>query len=476
MADPIKTSISDELLRTVIRGGKFVDSGEEWMGPQRPLEPVTPPEVKGRQWDYPVSYNLQQKPRQHEPVTFEQLRTLADNLDLLRLVIETRKDLACAVPFEIRPKKKDAERDSRCDEIEGFLAMPDRELNWQEWLRVLLEDLFVIDAPCIYPRKTKGGKPYALELVDGATVVRKIDQGGRTPMPPDIAYQQVLKGLPGPTYTSQELIYRPRNRRSHRVYGFSPVEQILMTVNIAIRRQLSQLQWYTEGSVPDSIMSVPETWTMTQIREFDDWWQETLSGNTAARRQTKFVPGGVNLMNAKDGLLKDEYDEWLARVITYAFSMTNFPFVKQINRSTSETAAEQAINEGLAPTLGWIKMLVDSILVRWFGVTDLHLVWVDTKDPDPVQEAEARQKQSQADEVDIRSGVLDINEARVNRGLKQLTTEELEKRKPKPVVPEEEGDTGDLTESKDGKQAEKLEKKKVGLSHLLTGSVKAFRY
>ncbi|NTU52257.1 MAG: AAA family ATPase [Chlorobiaceae bacterium] len=132
-----------------------------------------------------------------------------------------------AVPFEIRPKKKDAERDSRCDEIEAFLAMPDGELSWQEWLRVLLEDLFVIDAPCIYPRKTKGGKLYALELIDGATVVRKIDQGGRTPMPPDIAYQQVLKGVPGPTYTREELMYRPRNRRSHRVYGFSPVEQIL---------------------------------------------------------------------------------------------------------------------------------------------------------------------------------------------------------------------------------------------------------
>ncbi|NTU52258.1 MAG: hypothetical protein HGA97_00865 [Chlorobiaceae bacterium] len=215
---------------------------------------------------------------------------------------------------------------------------------------------------------------------------------------------------------------------------------------------------------------------MTQIREFDDWWQETLSGNTAARRQTKFVPGGVNLVNAKEGLLKDEYDEWLARVITYAFSMTNFPFVKQINRSTSETAAEQAINEGLAPTLGWIKMLVDSILVRWFGVTDLHLVWVDTKDPDPAQQAEARQKQSQADEIDIRSGVLDINEARVNRGLKELTPEELEERKPKPVTPVEEGDPDDSTQPKGGKQAEKLEKKKVGLSHLLTGSVKAFRY
>jgi len=29
----------------------------------------------------------------------------------------------------------------------------------------------------------------------------------------------------------------PRNPRPHKAYGFSPVEQIVMTVNIALRRQ-----------------------------------------------------------------------------------------------------------------------------------------------------------------------------------------------------------------------------------------------
>ena len=34
----------------------------------------------------------------------------------------------------------------------------------------------------------------------------------------------------------------------------------------------------------------------------------------------KFVPGGLNVQFTKDALLKDEFDEWLARIICYAFS------------------------------------------------------------------------------------------------------------------------------------------------------------
>ncbi len=35
----------------------------------------------------------------------------------------------------------------------------------------------------------------------------------------------VSKGLPAVNYTRDELLYLPRNVRSHSLYGFSPVEQ-----------------------------------------------------------------------------------------------------------------------------------------------------------------------------------------------------------------------------------------------------------
>ena len=93
---------------------------------------------------------------------------------------------------------------------------------------------------------------------------------GATIYPP--AYQQVLKGLPAVDYSAHDIIYRPRNVRAHRVYGYSPVQQVLMTVNIALRRQLLQLDYFSEGSIPDALIGVPTSWTPDQIKQFQDYW------------------------------------------------------------------------------------------------------------------------------------------------------------------------------------------------------------
>jgi hypothetical protein len=43
--------------------------------------------------------------------------------------------------------------------------------------------------------------------------------------------------VPAADFVADELLYLPRNLRSHRLYGFSPVEQIALTINIALRRE-----------------------------------------------------------------------------------------------------------------------------------------------------------------------------------------------------------------------------------------------
>jgi hypothetical protein len=58
----------------------------DWFGPQQPLSPQAPPEVAGRQFDYPFGFNLAFTPRSWEPTGFAELRALADSYDLLRTV------------------------------------------------------------------------------------------------------------------------------------------------------------------------------------------------------------------------------------------------------------------------------------------------------------------------------------------------------------------------------------------------------
>ena len=155
------------------------------------------------------------------------------------------------------------------------------------------------------------------------TIKRVLDNTGRLPAPPDTAYHQILHGMAAVDYTAEELIYRSRNNRSYKVYGYSPVEQIIMTVNIALKRQIHALEYYTAGSVPDALVGVPETWSANDIERFQEYWDLLLSGETAERRKMRFVPGELtrNFKETKQPPLKDVYDEWLARVVCFAFSV-----------------------------------------------------------------------------------------------------------------------------------------------------------
>jgi hypothetical protein len=418
---------------------KAVDLNDVWFGPNDPLPQNVPQQqlenVVGRQFDYPAGYNVRMRPRADENISFAQMRALADSCDILRLVIETRKDQLAKLKFKIAPRDEDKDPDNRCKEITDFFACPDGQHTWVIWLRALVEEMLVTDAACIYPWMLNGGKPYRFDLMDGTTIKRVLDARGRTPAPPQPAYQQILKGITAVNYTSDELIYQPRNIRVHKVYGYSPVEQVIMTVNIAIRRALSQLQYYTDGSTADLIFQVPPEWNMTQIKEFNDWWQDSLSGNSANRRKAQFVPHGVIPFNTKDALLKDAYDEWLARIICYCFSVSPQALVKEMNRATAETAHAQALQEGLAPLLVWVKGIADMLILKYFKAPDLEFIWNDEEEVDA-------NTQSQIDDRAIKNGSEQLNEIRKRRGLPPL---DLPEDKPMvltatgfvPIVPDE---------------------------------------
>ena len=240
-----------------------------------------------------------------------------------------------------------------------------------------------------------------------------IDDWGRTPQPfaaddgttiyPP-AYQQVLKGLPAVNYSARDIVYRPRNVRAHRVYGFSPVQQVLMTVNIALRRQLWQLDYFTEGSIPDALIGVPQSWTPDQIKQFQDYWDTEFAGDLAKRRRAKFVPGetAAKVVQTKEPQHKDDFDEWLARIICFAFSVPPQWATKVMNRATAENHSAQAEEEGLEPTKEWVKDLIDEIVAEEFASPDLELHWLDEDEGDPETVLEGR----------LKVGALTLNEMR----------------------------------------------------------------
>lgn len=425
-----RTPIDSGMIARLVAGVKYTLTGKspEWFGAGDPLPPVAQEAARGRQFDYGFRQNAKIQPRSEEPVSFGQMRALADSYDLLRLVIETRKDQMEKLNWTVKTTGENAEIDARCQAIIDFLQFPDGEHSWSTWLRMVIEDMLVIDAATVYPRRTIGGGMYALEPIDGATIKRVIDDTGRTPLPPQPAYQQVLKGMNAVDYSRDELIYMPRNPRTHKIYGYSPVEQIIMTVNIALRRQLHQLQYYTEGNIPEALIGVPKEWNPDQVQQFQDYFDSLLEGNTAARRHAKFIPDGVKMMETKANALKDEYDEWLARIVCYAFSIEPTAFVRTQNRATAETAREQALTEGLMPLMSWVETLMNLIVFKWFGFKDIKFQWEIETSIDPLVQAQVNQ-------IYVATKVKTPDEVREELGMEPMTPEDREAAFPTPPAP-----------------------------------------
>lgn len=402
----------------IVRG-----SGADWFGPLNPQAPSAPPEVAGRAFNFLPGWNLQTRPRATEAITFATMRGLADSYDLLRLVIETRKDQITKTKWKIRAKpdadpttqdQTTPEQQTRIDYLTGFFERPDGVQKWRPWLRSLLEDTFVIDASTLYKRRNRGGNLIALEQLDGATIKVVIDDWGRTPQPfmqggailyPP-AYQQNLSGLPAVNYSVRDVLYRPYNKRVHKAYGYSPVEQILATVNIAMRRQQFQLSYYTEGNIPEALIGTPQGWTPEQIVAFQTAWDAMFTGNLAQRRHAKFVPGdvGKSFVPTKEPDLKNPMDDWLARIVCFAFSISPQQLVTMMNRATAQTSDTQAKEEGIEPLKEFVKEIIDDVIETDFMSPDLEMAWDEEAVIDEVQQTEIITKKVQAGEITINRG------------------------------------------------------------------------
>ena len=129
-----------------------------------------------------------------------------------------------------------------------------------------------------------------------------------------------------------------------------------------------------------------------------------------SRSRLVWGPSGSQYQAFKEAPYKDEFDEWLARIVCYAFSLPPTAFVRQINRATAETAQDAALAEGLAPLMGWVKRLADHVIQDHIGEPDLEFVWGDLRPADPAEQAKIL-------DIYVRDGIYAVNEARSLLGL-----------------------------------------------------------
>ena len=269
--------------------------------------------------------------------------------------------------------------------------MPFSETPFDQWLNVILEDLYVIDAPTLYKERDRLGRFRALQTIDGSTFKVLVNDAGRVPNPPELAYEQIIKGQPRTGYIKpitgvnpyqtgdpelsvsmgrevytnyEELYYRPYNLSSDGVYGYSHVESIIMTVNVALRRDTSFLEWFKSGNVPAGFIPVPDTWSPEQITEFTNGFNLALAGDLAARSQLVAFPGVGTVQTLSPLTFDAVFDQWLARIICARFNVSPIPYVSQINRAVGEEMEEASRDEGLVPMMNYLRQWFNDIIAN----------------------------------------------------------------------------------------------------------------
>lgn len=432
--------------------------------PGNPLIPsnINPLDENGkpqpRRWEYQVAQNINVTSTRLIP--FSTLRGSADQIDILRRCVEVVKQKALGYSWDIVLSDDASEKISassgkdhvramaearerftpEIDRLRQFWEQPDKAngYTWADWFNIALEEILVIDALAIWPQKSVGGDLFGFQILDGSTIKPLIDDRGMRPLPPNPAFQQILYGFPRSEFmapnetekadgefTSEELTYLVKNRRSWTIYGFSPVERALPLADIYLRRQQWLRAEYTDGVLPELLFSTDETFggDAELLRAWENIFNDDLAGQTQQRKRARILPAGVTpeQFEGYGEKFKSEFDNYLITSICGHFGV----LPSEIGFSGSGTLGASGLQAGetrsgetigIAPLMTWMSKQLTNLSYLYLGMPrelEFKIMFESKIDT----ETEARKI-----DLELKNGTRSLNEARSMSGLPLLDT------------------------------------------------------
>jgi hypothetical protein len=434
-------------------------------GPALPVSPasINPLRDDGRadprRYEYQVAQNINFGTQQ-KLVQFETLRGAAEQIDIVRRCIEVLKAKVSSLDWDITLGEDASEKiisESGGDHVRAmsiarakfsdeiyrlrtFWENPDRSngMTFIDWINMSLEDILVLDAWAIWPQKTVGGDLYGLQILDGSTIKPLLDDRGMRPMAPQPAFQQILYGFPRTEfkansddqiadgeYSSDDLTYLVRNRRSNSVYGLSPVERCLPLADLYLRRQQWLRAEYTDGVTPEMMLTSDADFGNDPLvmKQYENIINDNLAGQTEQRKRALILPAGLKpqMYEGYGEKFKDTLDHYLLESITGHFGVlpTEIGFSSKGGLGSSghqEGEAQAAQNIGVAPLSQWLAKMITNISYTYLGMPrELEFKFM-------VSEMRDNEEAAKKSDLELRGGTKTINERRSELGLPLLDT------------------------------------------------------
>jgi phage portal protein BeeE len=334
-------------------------------------------------------------------VDFRTLREFSERYDVARACINRRKRQVEKADWSITPLNPEEKAEKYQEDIKrvkAFLDMPGgKYARFREFIDELVEDLLVLDAGVVFKDK-EGDELKKLITVDAATIRLRVYMDGSTPEPPDIAYEQWIRGEKKAEFTTDEMIYLMLNPRSNSPYGLAPLETLILGVDAALKSQLYNSSMLSEGNIPEGFFGLPESWTPDQIKEFQNWFDAMIAGNPRFQSRIKFMPGGkgVGFIPTKkpEEMRFLEYEKWLLMKTCALFDVPpeEIGFTEEMSRATAQVQQEVSTKAGLLPVLQVLKEFFDDIIQIDLGCPYLQFSWYSLDKKDELRDAQITER------------------------------------------------------------------------------------
>ena len=298
--------------------------------------------------------------------------------------------------------------------------------SFSKFLKKYVRDSLTLDASPYEIVNTYGGKPYAFQAVDGATIklasyATDEDRERDAEMGEEVSFVQVIDGMTVTQYTLDEMSYPIRNPRTDinaRGYGFSELEMLVTTITSHLWAEEYNRRYFSQGSSSKGMINITGDISPEHLESFKRQWLAQASGVSNAWKTPILNSENIQWIPLNQTSRDMEYGGWLEYLVKTAcavyqidpaeinFDIRSGTAQAPLFESSNEAKEKLSRDKGLKPLLRGIEDDLNTNII-WRINENYCLVFVglDAKTPEQALDMDIRRMQNfeTVDEVRVKN-------------------------------------------------------------------------